>query len=215
MPDTVTSNKIKYGLKNVHYAIATIGNDGEPTYGAVKPFPGAISVSLEPQGERYVLHADNIEYYVNNDNQGYEGDLETALITEAVAMDLLGEEKDADKILYEEADAAAIHFALLFQFEGDAKGIRHVFYNCTAARPTTGSETKGESIEAKTETLTITAKSAYFSAVEKNVVKARTADDTSDTIYNGWCSDVHTPTASATPASSGSGSSNSGSGSGN
>jgi len=188
-----TENKIKYGLCKVHYAIATIGDDGTASYGSVKPFPGAISLSLDPQGDRYVLNADNVEYYVNNNNQGYEGDLETALITEAVAKEILGEIEDSNGVLYEDAEAAAVHFALLFQFEGDAKATRHALYNCTVQRPNSEGETKGDSIEAKTETLSITAKPIYVEAVDKNVVKARTMSNTDDDTYDDWFESVYVP----------------------
>ena len=44
--------------------------------------PGAVSLSLEQQGELTPFYADGIKYYVAASNGGYQGDLEMALITD-------------------------------------------------------------------------------------------------------------------------------------
>lgn len=189
-----TGNKIKYGLKNVYYAKATIGEDNTATYATPVRFPGSVSLGLEAQGERSPFHADNIEYYVSVANNGYDGDLEAALVPESFEKDILGMVPDNKNVLLEDADAEPAHFALLFQFEGDKKATRHVLYNCTATRQSVESETKGESIEPKTESLAISAASIYNAAVNKNLVKAKTMKDTDSDTYENWFSDVYQPT---------------------
>ena len=189
-------NKIKYGLKNVNYAVATIADDGTATFGTVKPIRGAVSLSMEPQGENTIFYADNIAYWVGNGANGYQGDLEIAVVPEDFKTDVLGMFKDGSNVLIEDQNAPIVHFALLFQFEGDVKATRHVLYNCTAARAAAAGQTKGETVEPQTETLTITATSIYFSEIDKDIPKASTTDDTDATAYNGWFSQVYTPTAS-------------------
>jgi len=188
------ANKVKYGIKNVHYAIATISTDGTATYATPVPFPGAVSLSMEPQGENTPFYADNVEYWTGVGNTGYEGDLEMAMISESFETDVLGMIADSVNVVYEDLNAQAVHFALLWQFEGDEKATRHVMYNCTAQRPNVSGSTVEESIEPQTETITIRATSVHVNSVDKDVVKAKTKSTTTTATYNGWFNTVHMPT---------------------
>lgn len=189
------ANKIKYGLKNVYYAVATIASDGSATYDTPVAIPGAVSLSLEPQGENSPFYADNIAYWIGVANNGYEGDLEIARVPDSFKTDVLGYKTSGNGLFVEDANAGAIHFALLFQFEGDVKATRHVMYNCTATRAAASGNTKGENVEPQTETLTIKATTVYVSALNTDVVKSETNESTTDTVYNGWFTAVTLPTA--------------------
>ena len=183
------ANKIKYGISEVHYAIM---DPSDGSYGAVKAFPGAVSISFAPQGERNVFYADNIEYWVNNTNNGYQGDLEVAMLLDAVRADILGESLDnTDKVLTEVSSGAdAIRFALGFDVQGDDKVTRFWFFNCTAARANTNANTKEESIAPQTDTLTITAAPLASSGI----VRSKTTDDTPTATVEGWYTAVYAPT---------------------
>ena len=194
----MAKNKVKYNLKNVHAAILTKGDDGTYTYAKPVAIPGAVSLSLDAEGESNPFYADGVVYFRSTSNNGYSGDLEMALIPEWFRTDILQEEKDSNGVLIERSDITeSVYFALLFEFDGDQKAIRHVMYNCTASRPTIESQTKESSIEPGTETLSITADPR-----EDGLVKSRTGDDTSTATYNNWYKNVYVP--SATAASSGS-----------
>lgn len=187
------TNKVKFGIKNCHYAVATIAADGSATYGNPKALPGAVNLSLEPQGENTPFYADNIVYYMAAANSGYSGDLELALIPDEFKKDVLGYIEDTNGVLIEDADAESVAFALTFEFSGDKHSMRHVMYNCTASRSGVGSTTNTENKEPQTESLTITAASIYCAALQKNIVKA-SASPTEATQYNAWNTTIYQPT---------------------
>lgn len=186
------ANKVKYGLCNVYYAVATIDSSNVATYGTPKPWKGAVNLSLDAEGGTTKFRADNIDYWVGQSNNGYSGDFESALIPDDFRKDILGELTDTAGVLVEDAGAKTKHFALLFQFEGDDKNTRHVLYNCTATRPSVSGATTEEETEPQTETLTLTATSIHNSALSKDVVKARCLE--SDTPYSQWFEAVYQAT---------------------
>ena len=183
-------NKVKFNICNVHYAPITVAEDGTVTFATPVAMPGAVSISLDPTGEPESFYADGIEYYVINNNQGYDGDLELAMIPESFRTDILKETADANNVLVENANSETGSFALLFEFDGDIRKIRHVMYNCSASRPTIESKTNEEDKEVQTETLTIKAR-----PMADGYVKAKTGDKTADTVYADWYKTVYQPTA--------------------
>jgi phi13 family phage major tail protein len=191
------ANKIKYGLKNVYYAVATIAADGSATYAAPVALPGAVSLSMDPQGELTPFYADNIVFYMSSANNGYEGDLTLAMVPDSFKKDVLGYVEDTKKVLVEDADAEPAHFALLFQFEGDSKAIRRVLYNCVAGRPTDNGNTKEENVSPETDQLSLTATTIYNASLDKNVVKAECNDTTDADVYAGWFTNVYIPAINA------------------
>ena len=184
-------NKVKFGLKNVHYAPLTF-SDGVPSFATPVAIPGAVSLSLSINGEPENFYADDGVFFVINNNMGYEGDLEVALIPESFRTGPLGELLDANNVLVEQADRQLSPFALLFEFDGDQKHIRHVLYNCTASRPSVESATKEDTIEVKTETLNIKA-----APLPDGVIKAKTGDNTDSTVYEGWYGSVYVAQATS------------------
>lgn len=187
------ANKVKYGLKNVYYAAATIDPaTNTATYDEPVAWPGAVNLSLDAEGETTKFRADNIDYWVGQSNNGYSGDFESALIPDSFRKDILGDLEDDNNVLVEDAGAPTKQFALLFQFEGDANATRHILYNCTATRPSVSGATTEEEIEPQTETLEITAVSIHNASLDKDIIKARCNDG--ETPYATWFSAVYQPT---------------------
>lgn len=183
-------NKIKYGIKNAYYAVMTEGEDGSVTYETPVSAPGAVSISLEPQIDELNIPADDREdYYSDRKLRGYEGDLEMRCIDDDMRVDLFGDSYDANNVLVESAASQSKKFALLFEFSGDAHQVRHVLYNCIASRPNVESETKGESIESKTDTLKLTSRPIP----NGDDVKSKTNEKTTQSVYDSWFSKVYMP----------------------
>lgn len=185
-------NKVKYNLKNVHAAKLTesvVDGVTKYSYADPKAIPGAVSISLDAEGDSSPFYADGIVYFRSVSNNGYSGDLEIALIPEWFRTEILQEMLDSNGVLVERSDnAESVKFALLFEFDGDVRAIRHVMYNCTASRPSIESETKEDTIEPGTETLSLTADPR-----EDGLVKSRTGDTTSADTYQNWYKTVYIP----------------------
>ena len=184
----MANNKVKYNLKNAHYALLDIEEDGTISYGSPVSIPGAVSISLDANGEPENFYADGIAYYVINNNMGYDGDLELALIPEGFRVDVLRETLDENNVLIENSGAEIHPFALLFEFDGDIRHIRHVLYNCSASRPGIEGKTNEESREVQTETLTLKA-----TPLPGGVVKAKTGNRTDSSAYENWYNAVYMP----------------------
>ena len=189
----MAKNKVKYNLSNVHFAPLTEAENGTISWDTPIPMPGAVSIALDPEGEPESFYADGIEYFIINSNQGYAGDLEIALIPEAFRTGILNETSDSNNVLVENSNSQVGHFALLFEFDGDQKKIRHVLYNCSASRPSIASKTNEQSKEVQTETLSIKAR-----PLASGYVKAKTGDNTKATVFNNWYKNVYLPDAPAT-----------------
>lgn len=184
-------NKVSFGLKGAHYAVIT-EEEGVITYGTPIPMPGSVELSLEPNGDPAEMWADDGLYYSEDNNQGYNGTLNIAMIPQTFAIDCLGEVLDETTgTIAEVAEAKKKKFALLFEFSGDVKAVRHVIYQCIASRPTISSSTKTTSKEPTTTELAFKASPTPFD--EKLYVKNKTIPSDPSTTYDNWYKNVFVP----------------------
>ena len=128
-------NKVKFNLKNVHVAKATRNDEGVYSYGTPRAIPAAVNLSLDAEGDNSPFYADGTVYYRSTSNNGYSGDLEMALIPDWVREEFLQEILDGNGVLVESANITdQVYFALLFEFDGDQRKIRHVMYGICLSR---------------------------------------------------------------------------------
>lgn len=173
-----TKNKVKFNLKNVH--IAPINKEtGE--YDAVFALPGAVSLSLDAQGDIEKFYADGIVYYQSAPNNGYEGDLELALVTDEFREKVYNEVPNEDKVAIENVENIFNDFAMGFQVDGDVHNTLFWYYNCSATRPSQEASTNEDSKTPQTETLNLSCV-----ADKDGNIRAKTTTETSDEIRNKW-----------------------------
>lgn len=177
------ADKVKFGIKNVHYATATTNGWNTPV-----AMPGAVSLTLTPNGENNPFYADDTRYYVTVANNGYEASLEIAYIPESFLQDVLKVSYDAtDKVYIEKTGVQPASFALLFEEEGDAIGTKYVLYNCVAQRPTRQLNTTTDTIDPQTQSIDISAL-----PMSDGTVIAYTGSSATSTVLSGWYNSVWT-----------------------
>ena len=188
-----TNNKVLYGIEQCYVAKITETEEGI-TYGTPFPMPGAVGLNFDPEGEETPFYADNVKYFIANSNQGYSGDLEIAMTPEQFLKEILGRTVDTNGAIFENADDKTARFALMFQGQGDSKNRRWVFLDCTATRPSRENNTKEESIEVGTETMTITMSPR---STDKAVMAYIEPNDTNEKVYNSFFTKVYEKNAVA------------------
>lgn len=185
-------NKVQFNLKNVHYAVMTT-TGASPAWSTPVAVPGAVSLSLDPQGEVSPFYADGIVYYQSAGNNGYSGDLTMARFPDQMMQDVWKFELNStDKVLIENVNVEQASFALLFQIDGDADNQYYCLYNCTGTRPPIASQTNEDTKEPQTQASTISAV-----ALENGNVMARTTAETTEEVKAQWFQKVYEPASAA------------------
>jgi len=182
------ANKVRFGFRNVHYAKITEGSNGEISYGSPVALPGGVNLTLDPEGDSSDFFADDSIYYSLSVNQGYSGTLELALVPEAFLTDIMGYTKDSNGALIENADDKYSPFALGFEIQGDEKGRRVWYYNCSVSRSSQNASTKEQNATPQTESLSIKAMPRLS---DKAVKATLELNSTNQSAYNSFFESVY------------------------
>lgn len=173
--------KVRYGISNVHIFERT-ETDGTVTYGSPITVPGAVHITLDPQGSVTPFHADNIVYWIGRSNQGYEGELELALILDAIKTSYLGYVAATNGNLIE-TNKAGKECAIVFQFETDTESRRCVLYNVQMSRPSRDFNTVEEDIDPETETLDFAVSGETVGNVQCFMAEVKPSDSNYNTVF--------------------------------
>lgn len=190
------SNKVQFGLKNVHYAVLTETPNALPTWATPVAVKGAVTMELSHETAENNFYADNTTYYRTMFNNGYTGSLEMALIPDQMLQDVWGFGYDStNKLVYEDANAEAKPFALLFQFEGDDTETLYCLYRCFGSRPQVASATTNESgATPQTQTIDLTVLPVVdpTGTIIDGKVYVKTDENTDAAIKTAWFNSVFT-----------------------
>ena len=183
--------RVRYGLSNLYYAIATDDGTGTLTYANPVKIPGAKSIALDPQGDSTDEYADDVLWLHIDGNNGYSGDLEFEDTADGAAFynAVSGAVTDDDDVTFESSDDRAKEFALLGQFKysgGTETGKRWCFFRCTASRSKVEGKTKEKGVEVTTNVVTITA----MPRISDDMVKA--SCESTSAKYATWFNAVPT-----------------------
>lgn len=186
--------RIRYGLSNLYYATITTAS-GVEKYGTPVKLPGAVSMSLDAQGEETNVHADNGIWFTHVSNNGYSGSLEFQDTADAdtFLQTVMGWAKDETSgIVTESVTDKPVEFALLGQFElagGTETGKRFCMYRCVASRPSVAGDTKEDSIAASTNNINLTCLGRLSDG------KCKASADSTANAYSAWFTAVPDITA--------------------
>lgn len=190
----MAENKVRFGLKNVYYAVLTESSDSSNnSWAAPKAIPGAVNLTIDSNSTDGTFYADNISYYKTFANNGYTGSLEMARFTDDFMKDVFGMTVDAtSKVMYEKTGVQPKPFALLFQVEGDNKEELNVLYRVVpTSKPSIGSQTTEETAEPVTQSFGFEALPLVTGPTyQKGMIKGRTTEDTTTAIRTAWFSTV-------------------------
>ncbi|SDI19271.1 phage major tail protein, phi13 family [Alteribacillus persepolensis] len=179
----------RVGLRDIHVALITEEADGTITYDTPKKIAGAIEATMTPNTSRATLYADdrpaeNAQSLAETEVSFGVGYLEL----EDYAL-LLGKEVNADGAIVETIDDKPPYVAFGFRSERSDGTFEYNWYlKGDFAVPEESYNTKNDSIEFQTQTIT-----GQFIAREDGKWRSRIVEnDTADqTVIDGWFDAVY------------------------
>lgn len=150
------TNRVSFGLSNVVVGTYTVGADGTVTMGEPMNIPGAVNLSLEPEGNDNSFYADNKKYWSGYSDNGFTGSLEMARFPDKFRTTFMGAKKLDDGGVADIKSSTKPAVYIAYQGEGDKLSRRAILYNVTLSGIKKESKTTEDSTEPETESIDIT-----------------------------------------------------------
>lgn len=182
----MATNKVLFNLKNVYYAITTVGDNGALTFTKPVRLPGSSKLTFELDQSQENHYSEGLVYYVSTNSSGYKGELTVFNVDAKFEEDVLGFKKDSKNVMYENIQTQPKEIALLFEIEGNSKAERHCFYRLQLTKPKYEFSTTGDKSEPVSLEFSYTGLSN-----EKGIGRIKTNAETDQEVYAGWFSNVY------------------------
>lgn len=174
-------NKVTYGLSKCALAPITV-TEGAYAYGAEEQVPGAVEFKASPVGDIKAFEADNEDYVVVDQSEGYDCEAKFFNWPEAAVKKFFGMQEDSKKVGAEFSGATIPSFAFLGQINGDAHNRRFTMMDCYMTKRIAIETKTAKSKEPNTITVTFRARPR----MSDGLVRLYTKPETDATVYANW-----------------------------
>lgn len=150
------TNKVRFGLSNVHIGTYTVGDNGTVTMGDPVAQKGAVSLTLDPETAESVFYADNERYYVEDEDNGFTGELEMAKFDDNFLTTFMNYVAMTGGGIGQVFGAPKKKVYIAFEIAGDKHARRTILYNVSLGNISFSHNTTEDTKDPQTETLPIT-----------------------------------------------------------
>lgn len=148
-------NKVEFGISELHFCTyEDVG--GTVTLGTPVALKGAVSLTLEPQGDDNTFYADNVAYWSRIQDNGFTGTITVAKFSDAFKKAFLGYVELDDGGIAQLKGATKPSVCVMFESDGDADQRRGILYNVTLGNINRSYNTETDTVEVDTEAIDIT-----------------------------------------------------------
>ena len=152
----MATNKVMFGVSNLHIGRYNVAADGTVTLGTPKHVPGTVNISLEADSEENKFYADNTVYWSGYSDNGLSGEIENALFDDTFKTTFMNYVELQNGGIAQIKGQQNKKVYICFQSEGDQEARRMIMYNCSLGQITREYATTEDSIEPATATLPFT-----------------------------------------------------------
>lgn len=152
---TTTENKVTFGLKDLVIFFETdVADESNDSPGIA--IDSIINYNRSMNVDVNDLYANDRLYFRHRNEKNGDGTMELAYLPKAVVARMLGWRIDSNGGLVHVKDAKPERFDMCFSIDGDQYERRKFVYGCEAAISQDNNETRGESVNFRTEQASVT-----------------------------------------------------------